>query len=220
MTTLLERATQLFDKTNEVLDRAIRERTAREAQVQQAISSMQSTMLMPYIGYYDDQPVSKNSAAITADPANASHSNWFPVPNTRSHHLYPIEGRLIIVRLLGAYSYEPGHYESPQYSNDKSKTIVQFIYANDAITTLEINARLAALGIGDDLPYAGAWWDGTQSIRTTAVINKAHHPYSRLYARFLNVTVYGDGAPQNIVAFGGNASFAVNSVLHYPSLEF
>jgi hypothetical protein len=40
MTTLLERATQLFDKANEVLDRAIAERTTREAQVQQGLNTL------------------------------------------------------------------------------------------------------------------------------------------------------------------------------------
>ena len=197
------------------------EREHREAQVSTAITEMQSTMLMPYIGYYDGQQVTKTSLSIAADPDNNTVSQWYPVPNTKPNHFYPVEGKLTLVDLLFCYSYQPGY---PSFTNgDNNWSFAQFVYAPDAATSAQINARLAAIKkMPDD---AGGWWDGTSTVKAVAVYYPGLHNYSRLFVRFVNrpasylVNAGINPSLQNIVTYGGSVPFKVEKVRHYPMLE-
>ena len=118
------------------------------------------------------------------------------------------------------HSYAPGHSESPeQYQNDWSITYMQFVLANDAATSEQIDQRLAERNINmltDN--RVGGWWDGS-AVRTIHNVKiRDLHPYTRLHARFVNKTFSGTAEPQSILEFGGNCTFAIDRVVNHPRI--
>lgn len=177
------------------------------------------------INYYDNQMHSKQAmiddGKLVVDPNDASRSKWFVVPTTsRGYHTYPNESGLTKIHTTRCHSYAPGHSESPeQYQNDWSITYMQFVLANDAATSEQIDQRLAERNINmltDN--RVGGWWDGS-AVRTIHNVKiRDLHPYTRLHARFVNKTFRGTAEPQSILEFGGNCTFAIDRVVNHPRI--
>jgi len=139
------------------------------------------TSITPTTAFYDGGVHTKSSLNIEADPSDNTKSKWIKVPNNGSHLIYPVQGKLMLVNMRKCYAYEPGHYESPPYSNDTSMSKMQFIYANNSANSDEINAALASDSI--NLFLYGAWSERVTTITTCAVLIAGKHPYSRLWVR-------------------------------------
>ncbi|MDP4488751.1 hypothetical protein QDG88_12525 [Pseudoalteromonas piscicida] len=173
------------------------------------------------VSYYDQVAHSKASLGVVADPEDESCSEWVLVPTTSiGYHIYPTVGALTKIHLVNGYSYSPGYSETPQYERDWSVTYMQFVFANSAATSAEINEQLNANSVS--VRNFGGWWNGASTGSIPVLKFSQHHPYSRLFVRFINRT-YAPAAtskpPQNIVEFGGNATFAVDRVINYPRIE-
>lgn len=171
--------------------------------------------------YYDGSLHSKNSLGAVSSATNPHESAWVHVPNTDSHHSYPKNNVLVQVFLKQSAKSYPGYYEKPEkYKKDWSVSCMQFVYARDASTSEEINKEIDRLGLEPLLHRSGGWWNGVSSVHTTFVPVAGHHPYSRLFVRFINQSVVSGRHPQDIVNFGGNSSFKVDRVVSHNLLKF
>ncbi|RXE99604.1 hypothetical protein [Pseudoalteromonas sp. PS5] len=192
-----------------------------ESKTDQAILNFADSHSDINISYYDQIAHSKASLEITPDPEDESRSEWMLVPTTSiGYHIYPTVGALTKVHLAHGYSYAPGHSETPQYERDWSITYLQFVFANSSATSAQINEQLSASTL--DLTRFGGWWNGSSTGTIPVLKLDQHHPYSRLFVRFVNHTFHvanTSNPPQNIVEFGGNATFAVDRVINYPKIK-
>ncbi|WP_125720056.1 hypothetical protein [Pseudoalteromonas rubra] len=192
-----------------------------EARMDQAIAHLAASHSDMRINYYDGAAHSKTSLEIEADPQQPHMSKWKLVPVTGiGYHQYPVVGALTKAHLKHGYSYEPGYSESPtQYASDWSLTVMQFVLTNYLASSEQINAELERLGT---TPYTTGGWNDNAKMLTIPCLKIADlHPYKRLFVRFVNRTstrAPGDKQPQNIVEFGGNATFAVDRVVNYPHI--
>ncbi|MEQ2353154.1 hypothetical protein [Pseudoalteromonas piscicida] len=191
------------------------------AKTDQAILNFADSHSDLRINYYDRADHSKSSLNIEAEPEAPHISKWVKVPiATQGYYTYPAPQALTKVHLTRSYSYAPGHSEEDQYSHDWSRSFPQFILANYEATSDQINAEIERLGLQ---PKITGGWNACATTQTIDTI-KLHglHPYSMLFVRFVNMlpsSVGSDKTPQNIVEFGGNATFAVDSVINYPRIE-
>ncbi|WMO14314.1 hypothetical protein [Pseudoalteromonas piscicida] len=192
------------------------------AKTDQAILNFADSHSDLRINYYDRADHSKSSLNIEAEPEAPHISKWVKVPiATQGYYTYPAPQTLTKVHLTRNYSYAPGHYNEPeQYSTDWSRTYTQFILANAEANSDQINAEVERLGLQ---PRSIGGWNACATTKTIDTI-KLHglHPYSMLFVRFVNILpspVSSDKTPQNIVEFGGNATFAVDRVINYPRIE-
>lgn len=172
----------------------------------------------PDFSLYDNALHSKTSLKPEIDPDDDTRTKWMPVPiqSASGVYFYPSEGALTFVYTTFCQTTQPGHYEDPQYSKDVSATNTQFVFANASANSEQINARLEALGRQPQ--KCGGWWSGTRVYRAEAVRVPDLHPYSRLFMRFVNRGARSGDVPQNVLKYGGNASFAVHKVLQYPNI--
>ncbi|KAF7783657.1 hypothetical protein PRUB_a3487 [Pseudoalteromonas rubra] len=193
-----------------------------EARMDQAIANLAASHSDMRINYYDGVAHSKASLEIEADPDQPHMSKWKLVPVTGvGYHQYPVIGALTKAHLKHGYSYEPGYSESPtQYASDWSHSVMQFVLTNENASSEQINAELERLGT--TVYTAGGWNDNAKMLTIPCLKIADLHPYTRLFVRFVNRTstrVSGDKQPQNIVEFGGNATFVVDRVVNYPHIK-
>ncbi|MCF2910096.1 hypothetical protein L1285_17415 [Pseudoalteromonas sp. DL2-H2.2] len=193
-----------------------------EARMDQAIANLAASHSDMRINYYDGVAHSKTSLEIEADPDQPHMSKWKLVPVSGiGYHQYPVLGALTKVHLKNGYSYEPGYYESPtQYASDWSRSSIQFVLTNKHASSEQINAELERQG---KTPLITGGWNSNAKMLTIPFVGIADlHPYTRLFVRFVNLRstqVSSDKALQNIVEFGGNATFAVDRVVNYPHIK-
>lgn len=220
---LFSEATKNYDEVtkehNDARVKMIKDVEAFKKKESTEISRQIESLPIRTLAFYDHQTHSKSSLKVVADPADDSKSKWQHVPNTLPHHMYTRTGSLIVINTRTGLKINPGHYENPQYKRDKSASLMQFIYARDSSTSDEINGELEKSNI-EDMQDLGGWWNGVKNIQTTAVNVTKHHPYSRLFVRFVNKVISGDGKPQNIITYGGDSSFSIDSVENYGSINF
>ena len=202
-----------FEGIRERIDAKV---VAKEAEVDASILSLGNSHAQVIISYYDATTHSKSSLGLVVDPSDETVSNWAHVPTSSGgHHMYPSEGKLTKVHTKSAVSTHPGYYETVKYTTDHSCTFFQFVLANDAATSDQINNRLSE--IGQSPQNVGGWWDGTRVGDIPTVRVAGLHPYSRLFVRAVNVGVDGKSA-QHSINFGGNSSFSVDRVINYPTI--
>ncbi|MCG7536501.1 hypothetical protein [Pseudoalteromonas sp. OOF1S-7] len=193
-----------------------------EARMDQAIANLAASHSDMRINYFDGVAHSKTSLEIEADPQQPHMSKWKLVPVTGiGYHQYPVAGALTRVHLKNGYSYEPGYSESPtQYAADWSRSNMQFVLANEHANSEQLNAAIEAQGA---TVYTIGGWNSCAKMLTIPCVSIAGlHPYTRLFVRFVNAVstqVPSDKQPQNIVDFGGNATFAVDRVVNYPHIK-
>ena len=189
---------------------------AKAQEVDDAILNLGNSHANQIVSYYDNERHSQTSIAATIDPADETKTQWVKVPTTQvGYHMYPYEGRLTKVHTSFCYTYYAGYNEDPPYSNDTSATYVQFVLANDAATSEQINQRLEQLG--KTPARCGGWWDGARVYDAVSVNIADCHPYSRLWVRWINRGVKGPA--QNVMTYGGNPSFSVVKVINYPLIR-
>ncbi|WP_010606463.1 hypothetical protein [Pseudoalteromonas maricaloris] len=164
--------------------------------------------------YYDGAIHGKSSLNIVANAENQTISDWVPVPLGTLGEMSGIHaGALAYVKTRRCYSASGGY---PDYLEDKSRTYMQFIMANDNATSQEIDAVIAEKNIS--LNIFGTWGVTPLTIPVDIINIADKHSYKRLYVRFKNVG-YADGEmPQNIIEFGGGAHFSIDEVTLYPKI--
>lgn len=198
------------------LDAKIGEMDAKQEEVDEWIATAMARLTMPRRVAFDPTVVySKSSLALAEDPADRTRSVWHRLPVIGNSYLSGNERDLGVVVLNNAYSAPPGHNESPQYSSDVSRTVMQFVISNHTAATDDINARIASQGI--EVPNAGNWGINTQSALAPVVKVPGAHGYLRPYVRFVNVAyeASGSSAAQNITNFGGDSTFALHEANVY-----
>ena len=159
--------------------------------------------------YLDRTVHSNQSINIEEDPADVTRSKWFPVPTDESlggHLQYPAIGKLTKVHLTRCTS---GYYPV-------NRKFMQFVVANIEATNEQINTELAKESVKNP-PMVGSATAIATVANATAINIDGLHPYSRLFARFVNHSQ--DGEQVNSVLTGGNASLAVDKVINYPLIE-
>ncbi|WP_125781803.1 hypothetical protein [Pseudoalteromonas rubra] len=193
-----------------------------EARMDQAIAHLAASHSDMRINYYDGVVNSKTSMEIEADPQQPHMSKWKLVPVTGvGYYQYPVIGALTKLHLKNGYSYDGGYHEtSPTYHTDWSRTCMQFVLINERATSEQINAELERQGTTLNITGAS---DANAKMITVPCLQIAElHPYKRLFVRFVNLTstqVSSDKQPQNIIEFGGDATFAVDRVVNYPHIK-
>lgn len=155
-----------------------------------------------------------------SDPANIdsvdkSMSKW---KYMGIGQVYGNEGCVVNVDTSRCYMHYPGHYESPQYSTDKSSSRWQFVLANSGATSDQINQRIKDTGL--NIPLHGGWSDDAQMLKTTCIQVPNVHPYSGLWVRLVNVVVSGSGAPQEVSKFGGSPALSARFAEIYPNIPY
>lgn len=164
------------------------------------------------IHYYDRALHTKQSLNIVPDAEDETRSEWIPVPySTLDPFCYDKVGAVTMVHAQRCLAY-PGGY--PAYEADTSITKMQFIVANEEATSSQINEHIESNSI--NLGLYGTWdvTARTMAVPTIGIYNL--HPYKVLFVRFVNRP--HNGAAQNIVNFGGNASFSIDRVVNYPKI--
>ena len=175
----------------------------------------------PAFAYYDGQLINQ-SYGMSVDPNDPYATLWTPVPGkaTGYNHFYPSENTHCVAYLRrGTATASNGYYEDPQFATVAAQSNFQLCFANDAATSDEINAELAATGQSPD--YLGSWWDGSWIGRIGAVRVDGHHPYSRLYMRIVNREAPNNTNPnaQWTIASGiSSCSISVDKVVNFKSL--
>ncbi|RZQ54922.1 hypothetical protein C1E23_01155 [Pseudoalteromonas phenolica] len=170
------------------------------------------------IHYYDGILHTKVSLGLKADPSDETVSEWVrvPFPSDELGFLnYSLISKKTMIYLKRASSNDGGY---PDYNVDQSNTKFQFIIANSAATSEQINQKVDSDGLSNR--YFGSW----SSIATSGEINCIHinglHPYQCLWVRAVNVkaenSAYkGPYIPQNVEQYGGFPTFAVDKVINY-----
>ena len=206
--------TQVVDGKIQQIDQQV---AVKEAQVDDAIASLARSHAETIISYYDNSRHSLSSLNPPVDPNDETKSQWITFPTTgTTYYMYPSEGCLTKVHTTYCSYSRPGHYESPQYSRDKSDTKTEFVLANYQATSEQINDRLDVLN--QYPPRCGGWWAGARVYDAVSVRVPELHPYSRLFVRFSNAGYNGADA-QNVLSFGGNPSVSVDRVVNYPHIR-
>ncbi|RXJ70656.1 hypothetical protein CS022_22585 [Veronia nyctiphanis] len=182
-------------------------------QVDDAIKNLARSHSDVIISYYDNTRHSLKSLAPPIDPKDPTKTEWvlFPTSGT-TFYMYPAEGKLTKVHTTYCSYSRPGHYETPQYSKDKSETKTEFVLANYKATSEQINDRLRATN--QTPPRCGGWWAGARVYDAPSVRIPGLHPYSRLFVRFSNYG-YKGASPQNVLQYGGSPSVSVDRVINY-----
>lgn len=179
------------------------------------------------INYYDRQLFSKNNLisdhGLVVDPTDETRTEWLQVPcsNGWGVNTYPHHGGLTKVHTISGYSYSPGYHETPQYTEDWSRTYMQFVLTNIEANSTEINEVIESNNI--PLGKVGGWWNGARVHNIPCIKVDGKHPYSRLFFRLINVvsnsvTDPQNYQPQNILTFGGNCNFSLDRVVNYPRI--
>lgn len=169
--------------------------------------------LMPYIMLFDRVERHKGNLPIVAD-TDPTKSKWIIVPNNPDVVTYPSTRKLIVVNFDRVAS---SHGGSPNYATDTSMTMVQFCVAPMTSNSDEINANLAATN--QIPPNIGTWSNGVDRGIAASLAMGGSHPYSKLWMRYVNVPARAGDVAQNIVNFGGNCPFVINSVHVYDSIS-
>ncbi|AOT09359.1 hypothetical protein [Pseudoalteromonas luteoviolacea] len=183
------------------------------------------------INYYDRKVHTKASlienSGLVVDPNDDTKTVWVRVPTGGSwsgFHTYPETNTLTMLHTVAGYAYSPGHSESTQYERDWSITNMEFILTNEAATSEQINDNIAALGIDVAISRTGGWWDGSRVLQIPAMRINDMHPYCSLYVRLVNIVFNSvpnkeSKLPQEVLQFGGNCTFAIDSVVNYPHIS-
>lgn len=188
---------------------------SRRAAVDAVLADLQghTFMLTQYIG---GALVTKSSLGINADPNDETKSAWVkvPVPDGGVGRVnYAVAGKVTVAHIKRAYSV-PGGY--PDYATDKSVSKMQFIVANDAASSEQINAEIERLNLS---MYSMGKWDHSARCAGIHTIDiDGLHDYKSLWVRFVNEAYIDGASPQNIEQFGGNAVFAIDRIVNYPNL--
>lgn len=211
----VEKSNEFVRGTRKSLDDAL---AAHIKKVDVSREQLLTMTTRPAFSLYDDVLHSKTSLKPAIDPADGTRTKWVPVPIDvgTGVHFYPVEGALTLVYLSRCITVAPGHYEDPKYSKDVSATNTQYVIANDAATSDQINARLEALGRQPQ--RCGSWSNITDIFKAEAVRVPGVHAYSRLFVRFINRGARSGDVPQNVLNYGGDTTFRVHKVLHYPKI--
>lgn len=167
--------------------------------------------------FLDGQLITKSSLNIKADPNNDTMSEWVKVPVSDGgvgRVSYAVANKVTIAHVKRAYSV-PGGY--PDYTADRSVTRMQLIVANDAATSAQINAEIERLNLS--LYSIGKWDHAARCYSLHTIDIDGLHDYKSVWVRFVNEAYFEGEQPQNIVEFGGNASFAVDRVENYAKVS-
>jgi hypothetical protein len=153
------------------------------------------------------------------DPDDPSKSQWVLVFGPNTPTLSVREGAAALVHLTMASVIQPGYYESPvRYALDKNQSFIQLVVANTQATSAEINARLAATNV--TARNVGSWNSNQISVVSPIVQIAGRHPYTSLFARFVNGPAIAGATPQEIHLFGGNSNFAVNTIEYFNNINY
>lgn len=187
----------------------------KEAAVDAFIAGAMSQIILPRRGTFN-RLTSHNKTSIEPDedPADLSRSTWTIVPlEPSSMRISGDESKRAVLSLSRAYSSPPGFYENPQYSNDVSRTMLNFVLASAEYTSEGINERIAALGL--NLKN----WSNSSSITETfdvPIIRGNMSGFMKLWVRFNNISAIGAAASdQSVLTFGGNTTFQLDEINIY-----
>ena len=182
-----------------------------------AISLIANSYAQCIISYYDNTRHSQQTLSPPLEPEDNTKTQWVVLPTGKAgFHVYPSENKLTKVHSTYCQAHPPGHYEDPQYIIDYSRTFVQFVLANESATSSQINERLSETN--QDIAMYGGWWDGAAVLDIPSVRIHGLHPYSRLFVRFINISM-NDQPAQEVDKFGGNPSLSIDRVINYPNIQ-
>lgn len=167
--------------------------------------------------FLDGQLITKSSLNIVEDPQDETKSQWVKVPvmdGGVGRVSYAVANKVTVAHVKRAYSV-PGGY--PDYTQDRSVTRMQFIVANDAATSEQINAEIARLDLS---MYSMGKWDHAARCYSLHTIDiDGLHDYKSVWVRFVNEPYFEGEQAQNVVQFGGNASFAIDRVENFAKVS-
>lgn len=157
---------------------------------------------------------SQSSLSPAVDPNDDSQTEWVPVPTTGiGWRGVLVNNSKVSVVLPKAYIRPAGY---PDYVEDKSLTMLQFVVASFEATSEQINEAIAAQGI--EVVSTGLWGDSSMVAPAKSINLVGLHSYKRLFVRFVN-RPYADGTElQNVLTYGGNPSFSIERVINFPNI--
>lgn len=156
------------------------------------------------------------SGTANVDPANNTMSKWILIS---SEQFYVSERQLVLIDAVNNVATAPGAAEATPYTNDKCISNMQYVCANTAATSDQINARLTALGI--PLNDYGDWAQRYAKFRTTCIQIPGVHPYSGIWMRFVNRwSAPGSGPAQAINTYGGNSFSKLRMATVYHGMNY
>jgi hypothetical protein len=193
--------------------------SSKESQVDTFIDTAQSKLAKPLTLVYDETVVHYKSDPITvADPADDTRSNWVSVNTPLTSYLYTLNpnNQFAVMNVSRIFGAPGGYYENPQYDTDHSVTRMQFILAPTEVTSDQINNYIEVEGL--EIPSIRQWSYGAYSIDLPILMVPDAGTGFKLYMRFINAVydaapeVPDNAEPQNILSFGGDSSFVVQTV--------
>lgn len=175
------------------------------------------------ISSYDtEESFSKSSLEIVADAIDNTKSEWTLVtPSNIPATWFPSPEKLTYIRFKQAFSAPPGHYQTPPYLTDTSRTFMRFIVSNIEASQTQIKEQIAEHGFNPN--KIGEWAANVSTSQIDCMEVPNVHPYMGLWVQFFNIGLgingVGNGVPQEITSFGGDANFNVHSIENYPQLD-
>lgn len=170
---------------------------------------------------YDNSVIySKNTLNISQDPLYEHKSNWVKITTGDQTSFNISKDKLSILHPITLYSRPPGLDQTPNFNTDSCITKMQFILANDNITSDLINCELK--DTSSTLTLHGDWYNKKKSlyVKTIDIDNLSEN--KTLFIRFVNVNVEpgSDLPPTNIIQTGGDCYVQLNSLVHYDTITF
>ena len=188
---------------------------AKEAQVDAFIAGAENAFTLPDRAVFDPSVIhSKTSLSPTVDPENNSQTNWQIVNMIPSvSRISGNELKKAVLHINNTLTNPPGLYEDPQFSNDKSRTLLNFVLASSEMSSDEINARISERGLV--IENVGGSLQVVAAKEIPIIRPDGNGAFMKLWVRFRNVVFSGDGEPQEITTFGGNILFQLDSLSVY-----
>jgi len=192
---------------------------AKEAEVDTFIATAQSKLAKPLVLKYDDKIVHyKSDPEVVIDADDEARTEWMAVPTPEVTYLYSLNPNVqfAIMNVSRIFGAPGGYYENPQYDTDHSVTRMQFILAPTEVTSDQINNYIEVEGL--EIPSIRQWSYGAYSIDLPILMVPDAGTGFKLYMRFINAVydaapeVPDNAEPQNILSFGGDSSFVVQTV--------
>jgi hypothetical protein len=159
---------------------------------------------------------SKNSLNLGVDPSNPTQTVWTEMVSPSTPYIYmDYAENFASLQFARAIASLPGYSENPNFSNDYSVTIIDFVFFETGKTSQSLNDRLA-----QTLDVPASTWDtgATPRGKIAPIITLPNKQWSLCnpYIRFRNIVPNLAGkpagtAPQAIAGFGGNTVFALQT---------
>ena len=194
---------------------------AKKAEIDQFLLNARQKIGTPDQLIFDGATIfSKTSLNLATDNASPSRTVWHELPPIIDQKIYGVSAvnNFAALSLSRDFQSPPGYYEANKFQVDWSLTDIEFVVA-PAGGANQISAFIAAQAITPAIAGFGGF---RASALIVPILDIAPLATGRaLFMRFKNKAltaqpeVPDDFVPQAIAQFGGNTSFAINTLSIY-----